>query len=261
MSSGQIPCFGKNVQSSKTIIIQKNNCISGETKYQMHFFRSSAYSAVVQMETWKMAKTYMRTERMVCREYMGKGVWKIMVLKITAYVIIPVYTLLFVSGTNWMTLNLSVIGNRPERQAAFLGLGLILGFYYHWVLERLLTLLPGKRWEHRILHAALFLLILAVATPYLPEEVPFQAFLHTAFAFTAAVLLLFCLFLTVWRLSGYSGKAGLMLRPFRMGLIAITGISGLLLMEAGIVSTALEVFFILSTTVMVQRLWELSQGM
>ena len=34
-----------------------------------------------------------------------------------------------------------------------------------------------------------------------------------------------------------------MLRPFRMGLIAITGISGLLLMEAGIVSTALEVFF------------------
>lgn len=52
-----------------------------------------------------------------------------------------------------------------------------------------------------------------------------------------------------------------MLRPFRMGLIAITGISGLLLMEAGIVSTALEVFFILSTTVMVQRLWELSQGM
>ena len=75
-----------------------------------------------------MAKTYMRTERMVCREYMGKGVWKIMVLKITAYVIIPVYTLLFVSGTNWMTLNLSVIGNRPERQAAFLGLGLILGF-------------------------------------------------------------------------------------------------------------------------------------
>lgn len=91
-----------------------------------------------------MAKTYMRTERMVCRKYMGKGVWKIMVLKITAYVIIPVYTLLFVSGTNWMTLNLSVIGNRPERQAAFLGLGLILGFYYHWVLERLLTLLPGE---------------------------------------------------------------------------------------------------------------------
>ena len=129
-----------------------------------------------------MAKTYMRTERMVCREYMGKGVWKIMVLKITAYVIIPVYTLLFVSGTNWMTLNLSVIGNRPERQAAFLGLGLILGFYYHWVLERLLTLLPGKRWEHRILHAALFLLILAVATPYLPEGGTYaSSFSHGAY--------------------------------------------------------------------------------
>ena len=182
-----------------------------------------------------------------------------MVLRVTAYVIIPVYTILFAGGSDWLTVNLSVIGNRPGGQTAFVGLGVILGLYYHRVLERLLALLPRKRWEHGILHVALALLILAVATPYLPEKIPFQAFLHVAFAFVSSALLLFCMFLTVWKLSGRSWEARQLLRPFRGSLVLITGISGVLLAAAGIVSTALEVFFILTTTVVAQRLLEMAQ--
>ncbi len=178
-----------------------------------------------------------------------------MILKLTAYVIIPIYTLLFVSGTDWFTTNLSVIGSGPSRQTAFFVLGVIIGVYYHTILERLLKFLPHRRLEHYLLHLALLLLLLAVATPYLPGTFPFEAFLHVIFAFAASLLLLLCLYLTIWRLSYMSEAARLMLRPYRRLLIYITIISALLLLIAGIISTALELFFVISTTLMVQRLY------
>ena len=41
-------------------------------------------------------------------------------------------------------------------------------------------------------------------------------------------------------------------------MVAITLVSGLLLILAGIISSALEVFFIIATTILVQRLYVLS---
>ena len=41
-------------------------------------------------------------------------------------------------------------------------------------------------------------------------------------------------------------------------MVAITLVSGLLLIMAGIISSALEVFFIIATTILVQRLYTLS---
>ena len=178
-----------------------------------------------------------------------------MLLSFTAYIVIPIYTILFVSGTNWFTSNLSVIGNWPSRQTAFFLLGLIIGLYYHCILERLLSHIPRHRRESFLLHAAFVLLLFAVTTPYLPSQVPFQSFLHVVFAFVSSLLLLLCLYLTLWKLSSLSQSVRTFLHPYRCFLVFITVFSGILLLIAGIISTALELFFILSTTVMLQKLY------
>ena len=146
-----------------------------------------------------------------------------MLLSCIAYAVIPIYTLLFVKGTNWFTSNLSVIGSWPNRRTT-----------------------------------ALFLLLLAVTIPYLPDSVPLQAFLHVVFAFTASLLLGLCLYLVLWRLSSISEAAHKILRPYRISMVAITFISAMLLLIAGIISSALEIFFIITTTILVQRLYVLS---
>ena len=143
-----------------------------------------------------------------------------MLLSCIAYAVIPVYTLLFVSGTNWFTSNLSVIGSLPTRRAAFFLLGVIIGLYYYEALKKLLVYLPHPILEHRLLVTALLLLLLAVTTPYLPESVPLQAFLHVVFAFVSSVLLALCLYLILWRLSALSPDARQFLRPFRLSMVA-----------------------------------------
>ena len=93
-----------------------------------------------------------------------------------------------------------------------------------------------------------------MATPYLPKTVPLQARLHVVSAFASAVLLLAVLYRVVWRLSDRSGAAGRGLRLYRIGLILVTAGCVLLFWLAGIISSALEVFFILSLTVWTQKL-------
>ena len=181
-----------------------------------------------------------------------------MLLSWIAYGVIPIYTLLFVRGTNWFTSNLSVIGSRPTRRTAFFFLGAIIGIYYYDVLKKLLIYLPRHIWENRLLSAALFLLLLAVTIPYLPDSVPLQAFLHVAFAFLASILLALCLFVVLWRLSALSPSARHFLRPYRISMVGITIISAVLLAMAGIISSALEIFFIIATTILVQKLYVLS---
>ena len=77
-----------------------------------------------------------------------------MLLSCIAYAVIPVYTLLFVSGTNWFTSNLSVIGSLPTRRTAFFLLGVIIGLYYYEALKKLLVYLPHPILEHRLLVTA-----------------------------------------------------------------------------------------------------------
>lgn len=181
-----------------------------------------------------------------------------MLLSCIAYAVIPIYTLLFVKGTNWFTSDLSVIGSWPNRRTSFFFLGTIIGLYYYTILKKLLANLPHRIWESCILHTALFLLLLAVTIPYLPDSVPLQAFLHVVFAFTASLLLGLCLYLVLWRLSSISEAAHKILRPYRISMVAITFISAMLLLIAGIISSALEIFFIITTTILVQRLYVLS---
>ena len=177
-----------------------------------------------------------------------------MISVFTAYLLIPLYTLLFVYGTDWFSTNLSVIGSWPEMRDGFVFLGLLLLAYYCGALRRLLRYLPRRRLETGMAGMAAFGLFLAVATPYLPKTVPLQARLHVVSAFASAVLLLAVLYRVVWRLSGRSGAARRGLRLYRIGLILVTAGCALLFWLAGIISSAMEVFFILSLTVWTQKL-------
>ena len=86
-------------------------------------------------------------------------------LSFIAYAVIPVYTLMFVSGTNWFTSNLSVIGSWPGRRTAFFFLGILIGLYYLVVLKRLLSRIPRHSLETGILNTAFLLLLLAPGLP------------------------------------------------------------------------------------------------
>ncbi|WP_347061577.1 hypothetical protein [Hungatella hathewayi] len=174
-----------------------------------------------------------------------------MILNITAYFIIPVYTFLFAWGTDWFTLNFSVLGSLANRKNAFLLWGIIVGTYFYYVLRKIIHHLPRNRKETVTSVSALILLAFAVTTPYLPENRPFRAFLHVIFAFSASVLL-GCLYLIVWKLycmnrDGY--------RSYFICLNVITVLSAMLLLLAGIVSSALEIFFTVSCTLMLIRLY------
>ncbi len=176
-----------------------------------------------------------------------------MVSSFIAYCVIPAYTIIFAGRSGWFTSNLSVIGSWPERQAGFFFLGLLVGIYYLVILRRLLSFLPRHRPETILLHSAFALLVLAVSTPYLPETVPIQAFLHVVSAFSASVLLILCLWRAFWRLSCLSEEALEFLRPYRASMAVIVGVCAALLFIAGIISTAMEIYFLITTTVLVQK--------
>lgn len=175
-----------------------------------------------------------------------------LLISITAYFIIPIYTLLFAWKTDWFTMNFSVLGNLSSRKNLFLLWGIIVGVYFYYVLKRIIKGLPRNKKEKAVSGTALFFLSLAVLTPYLPDAHPFPAVLHVIFSFMASIFLIICLYMVIWKLYCMNQAA---YRNFLICLNVITALSYLLFSLAGIVSTALEVFFVLSSTFLLQKLY------
>ncbi len=173
-------------------------------------------------------------------------------LTITAYFIIPIYTILFAWGTDWFTLNFSVLGNISSRKNLFLLWGIIIGTYFYYILKRIISGLPRNRKETVMSITALLLLVLAVITPYLPDSQPLHAVFHVILSFLASISLLICLYMIVWKLYCMNQEV---YRPYLHCLLVITVLSAFLFFLTGIVSTVLEIFFILSCTFLLQRLY------
>lgn len=173
-------------------------------------------------------------------------------LTITAYFIIPVYTILFAWGTNWFTLNFSILGSLADRKNLFLLWGIIVGTYFYYVLKRIIRTLPRNKKEKAFTTLALMLLALAVTTPYLPDTRPFHAVLHVVLSFAASISLLLSLFLVIWKLYCMNRTA---YRLYFVSLLLITAVCAVLFFLTGIVSTALEIFFVLSSTFLLRRLY------
>lgn len=177
-----------------------------------------------------------------------------MLLNLFTYLIIPVFTLDFVKGYNWFTTNFSVIGSQWNRQSEFVLWGIFVGGYYFLCLRAIIGKMPSLQ-QKRLLWLptfALMFLVCAITTPYLPEITPFKAVLHVAFALIASAFLLLSLFLVILHLyhiepETYTG--------FLFALTLLTIFCAILFLSAGIISSALEIFFTLSSAILVNHLY------
>lgn len=169
-----------------------------------------------------------------------------MLSKILAYGIIPAYTILFTKGYNWFTTNFSVIGN-IDKKLAFLIWGIVIGIYFYTVFRRIRSLIRLGPVCSKLIPASLVLLFCAITTPYLPEELPFKSFLHIVFAFLSTVLLLLFLLLAAW---SQFLLYPVIYKPYLIGWGVIVAVSVFLLILAGIVSSALEIFITFTTVTM-----------
>lgn len=174
-----------------------------------------------------------------------------MLQNVLAYVIIPVYTVLFARDTDLFTTNFSVIGSTNGRQNAFFLWGILVGWYFFRELKGILPLVPNSGREHRVTITACVLLALAVSTPYLPDRLPFQAAFHVVCAFSSSVLLLSCMYSLILKLYRRDRSS---YRPYLTGISVTACLSAILLFAAGIVSSALEIFFTISCTILIRRL-------
>ncbi len=175
-----------------------------------------------------------------------------MFLWFTGYILIPVSTVLFALDSNWFTTNFSVIGNQIGRNEEFVLWGLIVGIYFFECLRQICTHMERRQKGLWMIPVSLVLLVAAITTPYLPDQLPLKAFLHVVFAFMSAVCLMLSLLLIVWGLYRQNQKK---YRPYLISLAGIALVSVILLWLAGIVSSALEIFFTITSAILVQRLY------
>ncbi len=177
-------------------------------------------------------------------------------LDLAACFLIPGYTLLFAGSRAWFGSNFSVIAVMGEdHYRGFVCWGLLAGGYFLIMLSRLAGLLsrPGPRAGVLVLTTlALLCLGYALVIPYLPAHFPEYAALHVVLAALACVLLMGALLVILLSLRRQDPMRWRGFLPVWSGIVAG---SALLFWLAGIVSTALEVFFTVSVTLLVRRVW------
>lgn len=186
------------------------------------------------------------------RDRRRRGFW----LDLFACFLIPAYTLLFAGSVEWLGTNFSVIAVTGKNHYwGFVYWGILAGGYFAVMLTKLALLLP-RLWQR----AAVCLLTLlaclalgyALAIPYLPDDFPGFASLHVVLAAGACVLLMLALLLVLLSLYRDSPEKYRLLLV-RWGLIV--GGSGLLFLLAGMVSSALEVFFTITAALLTRQIW------
>lgn len=180
-----------------------------------------------------------------------------MAAKAVAYGIIPLYTILFTRGYNWFTTNLSVIANFFDKKKAFFLWGMLVGGYYYMIHRKVKTLSNPGPVCSKLIPSALILLFCSITTPYLPDEMPFKAFLHIVFAFISTVLLFLYLLCVI--IKQYKADPEHYL-SFLIALIAVILISIILLVSVGIISSALEIFITMTTVILSDRLIDTMKG-
>lgn len=181
-----------------------------------------------------------------------RGFW----LDLFACFLIPAYTLLFAGSVEWLGTNFSVIAvTGKDHYWGFVYWGALAGGYFAVMLTKLALILP-RLWQRSAVCLLALLACLALgyalAIPYLPDDFPGFASLHVVLAAGACVLLMLALLLVLLSLYRDSPE-NYRLLLVRWGLIV--GGSGLLFLLAGMVSSALEVFFTITAALLIRRIW------
>ena len=180
-----------------------------------------------------------------------RGFW----LDLFACFLIPAYTLLFAGSVEWLGTNFSVIAvTGKDHYWGFVYWGALAGGYFAVMLTKLALILP-RLWQRSAVCLLALLACLALgyalAIPYLPDDFPGFASLHVVLAAGACVLLMLALLLVLLSLYRDSPE-NYRLLLVRWGLIV--GGSGLLFLLAGMVSSALEVFFTITAALLTRRI-------
>lgn len=181
-----------------------------------------------------------------------RGFW----LDLFACFLIPAYTLLFAGSVEWLGTNFSVIAvTGKDHYWGFVYWGALAGGYFAVMLTKLALILP-RLWQRSAVCLLALLACLALgyalAIPYLPDDFPGFASLHVVLAAGACVLLMLALLLVLLSLYRDSPE-NYRLLLVRWGLIV--GGSGLLFLLAGMVSSALDVFFTITAALLTRRIW------
>jgi len=177
-----------------------------------------------------------------------------LLIDLFAFYLLPAYTLLFAGSITWFGTNFSVIAVTGEdHYRGFFLWGVLAGSYFLFVLLDICSTLPGLRLKLLLgLLAALAVICLGAAlfVPYLPRLAPRWADLHVVLAFSACALLMAALLAVILALRRRGiGKS---LLPAWWGIVLVCAALFLL---CGIISSALEIFFILSAAHLARSLW------
>ena len=170
--------------------------------------------------------------------------------------LIPAYTLLFAGSVHWFDTNFSVIAvTGADHYRGFVYWGVLAGGYFFVMLSRLIFTLPrrgARTWTRLMTACAVLSLAYAVAIPYLPRYFPKYAALHVLLAALACVLLMLALLVILLELRRQDPHRWA--RPLRAwGLIVL--VCAILFLIPRMVSTALEVFFTISTALLARRIF------
>ena len=180
------------------------------------------------------------------------GFW----LNLFSCFLIPGYTLWFAGSVAWFRTNFSVIAvTGVDNYRGFIYWGILLGGYFLVMLTRLALVLPRFRQRlalHLITLGACLCLAYALAIPYLPAYFPKYATLHVMLAALASVLLMLALLLCLLVLRQTDREK---YQRLLWAWILITLVCGILFFIPRMVSSALEVFFAIASTLLTRKLW------
>lgn len=156
--------------------------------------------------------------------------------------LIPGTTVLLASLDSWTGANLSVLGNRAGNKALFALWGFATGIYYCVYIRYLFYIGRYRNAAGRALvYTAAACLLTAVMIPYMPEQYPVKADLHVLLAFFSPVILGagiigFLRFLSSRDREKYRGAWRIL---WIMAACAL-----LFLLEAGVITSLLEIFLV-----------------
>ena len=173
--------------------------------------------------------------------------------------LLPAYTLLFAGTEGWMHTNFSVLAvGGAAYYRAFLVWGVVTTVYFSVLLARLTTVFPvGSRWKVKMLMgAALISLLLGIPLPYLPDIFPQLSKIHILLCFSAGIWLMAALLAVIL---GQCRKDPVRGRVLLCCWWCITAGSGVLFCLAGMVSSALEIYFVLSAALLCRKLYQLQE--
>jgi hypothetical protein len=129
-------------------------------------------------------------------------VWFFGVLSLIA---VPTFTIYLGAHGNPFELSLSTIGNRPETRLVFLIWTIAMCVYFSAIVFTLVVLTKNARARvlRTLIQVSTWLLLITNLIPFLPEEWPILARIHTHFAIISTVLLVFTLLMLTFTFRSY----------------------------------------------------------